>query len=147
MRVVLIFAAVAALFYAAGNLNRQPAAHRLLKSDDFLWKAFLQCKLTADRKISFDIAYTPEVRRMNGKEVTVSGFMVPLEAKEDFRHFLLSSRAPSCAFCPPGEPNELMEVFTAKPMKWQEEMVTLSGTLVLPDGGNKGVFFELKDAL
>jgi uncharacterized protein len=96
--------------------------------------------------MSYSIAYTPEVRQMNGKEVIISGFMVPLEAKEDSRHFLLSRRAPSCAFCPPGAPNEVVEVFTAKQMRWQENLVTFSGMLVLPNDGKRGVFFQLKDA-
>jgi uncharacterized protein len=146
-RILLLFCAVAVFSYCAGNLVQQPPQHRLMESDDFIWKSFLQCKLNSDPNLSYNITYTPEVKEMNGKEITVSGFMVPLEAKENFRHFLLSRRAPTCAFCPPADPNEVVEVFTAKPLRWREDLVTCSGTLVLPNDGKGGIFFQLKDAL
>jgi uncharacterized protein len=84
---------------------------------------------------------------LKGKRITISGFMVPLEAKEKFTHFLLSRRAPTCAFCPPGEPNEIMEVFSSKPMRWQENLITISGSLVLLNDGKNEILFQMKDAL
>ena len=147
-RIFLIIAAVAVLAWYAGNVAQQPsphASHLLLESDDFIWKTFLQCKVSTGRNLSYRIAYSPEVRAMNGKKVAISGFMVPLEAKGDSGHFLLSRRAPSCPFCPPAEPNELVEVYAAKPLRWQESLVTCRGTLVLPSDP-RGAFFQLKDA-
>lgn len=146
-RIVLIFLAVSGLSFCAGKLARQPQQHLPIESDDFIWKTFLQCKLRSGPEVSYNIDYTPEVKEMNGKPVAISGFMVPLEAKQDSRHFLLSRRAPSCPFCPPAEPNELVEVYTVKPLMWREDLITCSGTLFLPNDGKRGIFFQLKDAL
>ena len=83
---------------------------------------------------------------MDGKPFTISGFMLPLEATEKFKHFLLSKRTPTCPFCPPGEPNEIVEVFSAKPVAWKDDMVTMTGTLKLVNDGEKGIFFQMNDA-
>ena len=133
-------------FSRSGSISGS-SAHRSMQSEDQLWKTFSQCKLKPNKDFSYDITYTSGVKAMNGKEITISGFMLPLEAKQKSGHFLLERRAPTCAFCPPGEPNEIMEVFSSKPMIWEENPVTLSGTLVLPNDGKKGIFFQLKDAV
>ena len=133
-------------FSRSGSLSGS-SAPRAMQSEDQLWKIFSRCKLKSNKDFSYDITYTPGVKAMNGKEITISGFMLPLETKQKFNHFLLERRAPTCAFCPPGEPNEVMEVFSSKPMIWEENLVTLSGTLVLPNDGKKGIFFQLKDAV
>ena len=145
-RILLIICLVAAAFVCAGELSSRTEPPRVLRSDDFLWRLLARCEIKMDQNFSCSINYISEVKALNGKQVALGGFMVPLEAKERCSHFLLSRRAPSCAFCPPAEPNEIVEVFSAKPMRWQEDLVTFSGSLVLPSGGEKGVFFQLKDA-
>jgi uncharacterized protein len=145
-RILLMLCAVAVFAYCAGNVIQKPPLRRALEADDYIWKTFAECKVSTDPNFSYNINYTREVKEMNGKEITASGFMVPLVAKERPGHFLLSKRAPTCAFCPPGEPNEVLEVFTGKPMAWTENLVTLSGTLVLPGNGKRSIFFQLKDA-
>jgi len=133
-------------FSRSGSLSGS-SAPRSMQSEDLLWKTFSKCKLTTNKDFYYDITYTSSVRAMNGKEIAISGFMLPLETKPKSSHFLLERRAPTCAFCPPGEPNEIMEVFSSKPMAWEENLITLSGTLVLPNDSKKGVFFQLKDAV
>ena len=146
-RIILIICLVAGSFFAAGKFGSQPPAPRLLQADDFIWKLFARCQIKSERDFSYGISYIPEVKAMNGRRVAISGFMVPLEAKGKFSHFLLSRRPPTCAFCPPGEPNEIVEVFSAQPVSWQENLVTVSGALVLTNDGKKGIFFQLKDTV
>ena len=61
-----------------------------------------------------------KVKALVGKEVTISGFILPLESTEKFKHFILSKRTPTCPFCPPGEPNEIVDVMLDKPISWDE---------------------------
>lgn len=133
--------------YMGGISGSAASSARLMDSEDPLWKAFLKCKLKANKDFGYDITYTPGVKAMNGREITISGFMLPLEAKDKSRHFLLERRAPTCAFCPPGGPNEIIEVFSTKALAWNENEATFSGTLILPNDAKKGVFFQLKDAV
>jgi uncharacterized protein len=133
-------------FSVSGSLSGS-SAPRSMTSEDQLWKTFAQCKLRSNKDFTYDISYNAGVKAMSGKEITISGFMLPLETKPQSSHFLLERRAPTCAFCPPGEPNEVMEVFSTRPMAWNENLVTLSGTLILPNDGKKGIFFQMKEAV
>ena len=156
----LVFLLLTVVFTCGFNVRDQPessfsrsgslsgsSAPRAMLSEDQLWKSFAQCKLKTEKDFSYSISYLPSVKTMNGKEITISGFMLPLETKQKSAHFLLERRAPTCAFCPPGEPNEVMEVFSSKPLPWDENLITMSGTLLLPNDGKKGIFFQLKDAV
>ncbi|BCS53208.1 DUF3299 domain-containing protein [Geobacter sp. SVR] len=135
-----------ARFSRSGDPVPLPPGPRQMQSEDQIWKHFAQCKLRRNQDFSYGIAYTPEVKAMNGRQTVISGFMLPLEAKEKFTHFILSKRAPTCAFCPPGAPNEVVEVFTSEPVKWQEDLVTVSGTLTLASDNKRGIFFLIKNA-
>lgn len=127
--------------------EERKAQDALPQSHDDMWKTFGKCKVHLDQKnYKYSIDYTPEVKAMEGKEVTVSGFMLPLESTEKFKHFLLSKRTPTCPFCPPGEPNEIVEVFTKKPVTWDEGIVVVTGKFGFTSNPELGLFFQLKDA-
>lgn len=118
-----------------------------IRTNDQIWKEFAKCKMKMNQELSYSITYVPSVKAMNHKNITISGFILPLEAKNKFSHFLLSKNAPTCAFCPPGAPNEVVEVFSSKPLMWKEDLITFSGTLNLVNDGKTGVFFQMKDAV
>lgn len=95
----------------------------------------------------YEIHYPPEVKALEGKSVTLDGFLLPLEAGDKSQHFLLTVRAPSCPYCLPAAPNEMAEIFTRKPIAWNEQMVSLSGRLkLMPEKSADGIFFQLLDA-
>ena len=127
--------------------DERKAQDALPKSGDPMWNALFQCKVHYDDKShKYSITYTPEVKAMEGKPMTIAGFMLPLEATETFKHFLISKRTPTCPFCPPGEPNEIAEVFTTKPVKYDEGIVVVTGTFRFTTNPDLGLFFQLKDA-
>lgn len=132
---------------AANGTRPSPFMPRPMQSDDLLWKTFARCKIKMEQDFSYRIDYISEVKAMDGKRITISGFMLPLEPKAPFSHFLLSKNAPTCAYCPPGGPNEIVEVFSSKPMNWKENVVTISGRLILVNDNKKGIFFQMKDAV
>jgi hypothetical protein len=110
---------------------------------DKLWK----CKIHFDHKTQLYTAkVTDEVKALNGKTVQIPGFMYPLSFEEKQNHILLSKRTPVCFFCPPGEPNELLDVQLAKPTPINSDLVTLEGTFELTNRAEEGIFFVLKDA-
>ncbi len=112
-----------------------------------VWQLLQKTKVIMDKKQGFYSAKIPsEVKALSGKEVTVSGFMMPLESKDKFKHFLLAKRTPTCPFCPPGEPNEIIDVWTKKPVGYTDELITVKGTFELMNDREMGLFFKLKDA-
>ena len=127
--------------------EERQAQESLPQSHDNIWTMFGKCPVSLDaEKYTYSIKYTPEVKALAGKVITVSGFMLPLESTEKFKHFLLSKRTPTCSYCPPGEPNEVVEVFTKEPMAWDEGIVVITGTMKLTNNPDMGVFFQLKNS-
>ena len=94
----------------------------------------------------FTAAFPQEVRAMDKKPVALSGFMLPLDADARSRHFLLSKYTPVCFFCPPGEPNEVVEVFSRSGLPITDHMVQVSGRFGLVNNGERGLFFRIDDA-
>lgn len=119
----------------------------LPQARDPLWGDLGQCKVGYDDKAGlYTINVTPDVKKLAGQEVTASGFVLPLDSDDKTRHFLLTKRTPVCLFCPPGEPNEVIEVTSAKPVTWTEDMINVTGTFKLVNNGDQGIFFEINDA-
>lgn len=137
----------------ASTATLQPSEERsaqdaLPKAKDALWDTLYKTKVTFDEKKGLYSARFPDkVKKMNGQRVKISGFMLPLESTEKFNHFLLSRRTPTCFFCPPGAPNEIIEVYSQKPTKWVEDLVTYEGKFELMNNGEMGVFFKLTNAI
>lgn len=148
MKYVLLLAMLLSISaFSTQPMDERTAQNALPQSHDSLWKKLGACTVHLDpKKFAYSIHFTEEVTAMKGQEIRVSGFMLPLEATEKFSHFLLSKRTPTCAFCMPGEPNEIIEIFSRKPVSWEEGMVTVSGILHFTNNPESGLFFQLKDS-
>lgn len=128
--------------------TERKAQDKLPHSLNPLWDRLMKCKVAMDKKSGlYSIALTPEVKTMAGRSADVEGFILPLDGSDKTSHFLLSRRTPVCLFCPPGEPNEVVEVKSREPVDWVNDPVTLRGRFELVNDGEKGVFFALTDAV
>jgi len=133
--------------------NSQPSDERsiqdtLPKAHDVLWDTLYKTKIKVDAKTgNYSATFPSEVQNLNGQTIKISGFMLPLENSEKFTHFLLSKRTPTCFFCPPGEPNEIIEVYAAKPTEWAEDLVTYEGKFELTKNEEAGIFFKMFNAV
>ena len=45
--------------------------------------------------------FTDMIRHMQGRTLTIGGFLMPLDSRAQFTHFVLTRRNSSCLFCPP----------------------------------------------
>ncbi len=124
--------------------DERAAQEALPKSQSPIWAAFTKCKIGYNNQNGiFSIALTPEVKALAGTAVTINGFVLPLDGADHTKHFLLTRNTPVCMFCPPGEPNEVVEVVTPKPIVWTSKIVTVTGPLSLINNGEKGMFFKI----
>lgn len=127
--------------------DERSAQDALPKAKDALWDTLYKTKVKVDDKTgTYSATFPDEVKKLNGQTVKISGFMLPLENTEKFKHFLLSKRTPTCFFCPPGAPNEIIEVYADKPTEWIEDLVTYEGKFELMDNKEMGVFFKMSEA-
>lgn len=130
----------------------QPADERALQealpqSTDPMWTTLGGANIAFNGKTEkYDADFPDAVKKMVGKKMRITGFILPLEAEEKFTHFLMSKRSPSCPYCPPGNPNEIIEVFSEAPTEWEDDMVTYEGTFELIDNQDFGLFYKLGSA-
>lgn len=116
----------------------------LPRADHPLWNTLRQTRISIDESSQlFTASHPAPVRAMAGRRVTVRGYMLPLEATDQTRHFLISPYTPVCFFHPPAEPNEVIEVRLSRPIEAGYHLVEVSGVLRLANDGEKGLFFVI----
>lgn len=116
-------------------------------ADDPLWAMLHKSHVSYDKASdTYSLTPTPEVAALVGKTLRVKGFVVPLDGSDRTRHFLLGVNTPVCFYHPPGEPNEVVEVFANSPVPWTDAPTTVEGRFTQAGSGNLGVFFRLEDA-
>ena len=92
--------------------------------------------------------FSKAVKKLNGTEITIKGYILPLKASKDQKYFILSAYPYNmCFFCGGAGPESVMEVFSTKPVKSSKKMVKLKGTLRVNYNPTLGqVLYTLKDA-
>ena len=77
----------------------------------------------------------------------IQGFMMPLEPGESQKHFLLTSVPLTCAFCIPGGPESMVEVFTQTPVKYTLAPVVVEGKLAVLVDDPFGLYYRITHAV
>ncbi len=91
--------------------------------------------------------FNTAVQALDKKSQRIQGFMMPLDAGEKQKHFLLSSVPLSCSFCLPGGPESMVEVKTKKPVKYSMEVVVVEGQFAVLKDDPYGLFYRVTDAV
>lgn len=92
----------------------------------------------------------PMVEKMSGKEIEVSGYIIPLEGKIEQSHFVFSAfPMSSCFFCGKAGPETAMEVDMGnqEKVKYSDEKITLKGILRVRKSDGMTLMYKLEDAV
>ncbi len=103
----------------------------------------VELDLTAD---DMTPKYNKDLQALEGKEVILQGFMMPLEQGEKQKKFLLTAMAPTCPYCLPGGPESMVEVTCKSGVKTTFEDLAVKGKLELVKKFEEGIFFRLHGA-
>jgi hypothetical protein len=125
-----------------------------VSKDSVPWQLFArtgeqQKKVTyPDGGYSYEVyaKYPEEIKILDGKEVTLQGYVFPLEESAKQSHFLFGPYPPSCPFHYHTPPSLVIEVFAKDPIPYSWDMLTIRGTLELPEAGKNGAFYMLRSA-
>jgi hypothetical protein len=119
------------------------------QSTDPLWMTLAHSRITTDLKRGVFLADHPaDVRALDGKEVTLQGFMLATTINGPIPYFILTRYTPVCAFCPPGAPNEAVEVTLVRFVKRSTSgLVTVKGRFHVSSDAAAGLFFSLDGAV
>lgn len=91
------------------------------------------------------VAYPAPLVQLDGKWITITGFMVPLEAKFLQSRYLLTWKLQDCEACIEGGPAAYVEV-RGTPVHFRPEPLTLSGRLTLLQNDPAGMYYRLTEA-
>jgi hypothetical protein len=88
-----------------------------------------------------------EIRSLEGKRVTLPGYIIPFEGMFKPNQLIISSLPiASCFFCGVGGPETVAEVHMREPVKYTAKMVEVTGELQLNDTDTDQLMYILKDA-
>lgn len=90
--------------------------------------------------------FDKRIQNLNGKPVKLQGFMLPLTMGDKQSHFVLAATPPSCAFCLPGGPDQVIEVKASNPIRYRHDVVELSGKFEVLQRDPMGLYYRLTDA-
>jgi len=92
----------------------------------------------------------PLIEALDGTEVTVKGYVIPLSGKKAQSHFMFSAYPfANCYFCGNAGPETIMEAFVKddKKVKFSENAITLKGTFKFTSRDPNDIMFTLENAV
>jgi hypothetical protein len=92
--------------------------------------------------------FSEAAKSLNGKEVTLPGYLVPFDdGALKSNHFMLSSLPiNACYFCGGGGPETVVEVFSIKQVTYTDKPVEIKGKLFLNDRDPNQMIYILSSA-
>ena len=117
-----------------------------------MWKTLAKITYTKeyDEFLGFKIdkpVFSEDIKAMEGKEITIKGYIIPVEGYKSHTEFIFSAFPYNmCFFCGGAGPETVMEVVASEPVKYTTESVTLSGILRLNADDINTLMYKLEDA-
>ena len=118
--------------------------------DDKVWKslAAVTYEISEDEFGELSVpSFGEAAKALEGKTVTVPGYIIPFEGLFKPQHVIISSLPlASCFFCGVGGQETVMEVNLDEPVKYTASLVAFRGTLKLNDTDYEQLMYILEDA-
>ncbi len=116
------------------------------------WKVLsrLTYKKQYDEMMGFKVdvpVFSKDIRAMEGKEVTVKGYVIPVEGYKSHKEFVFSAFPYNmCFFCGGAGPETVMEIEALEAVEYSADAITLRGKLQLNDSDINRLIYSLTDA-
>lgn len=123
-----------------------------LTAQEYMWKTLSKVtyKKEYDEMLGFKVdipIFGPEVTKLEGKEVTVKGYIIPVEGYKSHKDFVLSAYPYSmCFFCGGAGPETVMEVKAKSAVAFTADPITIRGTLHLNSKDINKLMYALSNA-
>ena len=91
--------------------------------------------------------FSEEIRALEGKEITLPGYIIPFEGMFQPNQIIVSSLpVASCFFCGTGGPETVAQAHLTEDVRYTAKLVSVTGTLELNDTDTDQLMYILKDA-
>lgn len=137
------FLSVVMLFFFSGLVSVQAQAD--------IWKTLgkLTYKKEYDAVLGFKVdkpIFGPEIKALEGKPITVKGYIIPTDGYKSHKEFVFSAYPYSmCFFCGGAGPETVMEVVARNPIKYTTDPITIKGKLKLNASDVNKLIYALTD--
>ena len=114
--------------------------HSVAQDGTNVWKtlAKITFKKEYDDLLGFKVdrpVFSEDIQKLSGKEVTVTGYIIPVEGYKSHTEFIFSAYPYNmCFFCGGAGPESVMEVISKEPIKYSAEGCTQHWTKRKRDG-------------
>jgi hypothetical protein len=138
-------------FFVSALMDGAPLMAQTTPTES-VWKtlAKITYKKEYDDFLGFKIdkpVFSEEIKALDGKEVTVKGFVIPVEGYKSHKEFIFSAFPYSmCFFCGGAGPESVMEVEAAEPVEYSAESIVLKGKLKLNSDDVNKLMYSLIEA-
>jgi hypothetical protein len=129
-------------FYLIARAQQQPLT-------DNVWKTLskISYKKEYDALMGFKIdkpVFGDAVKALGGKEITIKGYIIPVEGYKSHKEFIFSAFPYSmCFFCGGAGPETVMEVEATEGIKYTADPIVLKGILKLNDKDINRLMYKL----
>jgi hypothetical protein len=116
-----------------------------------IWKTLgkLTYKKEYDAVLGFKVdkpIFGPEIKALEGKPITVKGYIIPTDGYKSHKEFVFSAYPYSmCFFCGGAGPETVMEVVAKSPIKYTTDPITIKGKLKLNASDVNKLIYALTD--
>jgi hypothetical protein len=113
---------------------------------DTLGKLDVRTEVIAPLRAIFHTDYSAEIKALDGRDDTLLGHNSPHEGGLEHERFLLTAWPPSCPFCLPAGPSQMVEVFCEEPIEFTEGAILMAGRFELLEDDPSGMYYRMHDA-
>ena len=138
------------LFFSL-QINAQTPKEGETEKKENIWKTLAKITYTKeyDELMGFKIdkpVFSDAIKAKEGQEVTVKGYIIPVEGYKSHTEFIFSAFPYNmCFFCGGAGPETVMEVQSLEPVKYTAEAVTIKGKLILNAEDVNRLMYLLED--
>ena len=90
--------------------------------------------------------FSKDILALDSKETRVQGFMIPLDAGDKQKRFLLTAVPPHCSFCLPAGPDSVVEIVAKSPVRFTFDPIVVTGKFAVLRNDSAGLLYRLSEA-
>jgi len=115
------------------------------------WKTLgkITFKKKYDEMLGFKVdvpVFSQAVKDLEGKEITIRGYIIPVEGYKSHNEFIFSAYPYNmCFFCGGAGPETVMEVVAKEPIEYTAEAITIRGKLTTNEDDINRLLYALTD--
>jgi uncharacterized protein len=103
-------------------------------------------EVIAPLQARFHIDYSAKIKALDGQDLKLMGFIYPLQGGLEHERFLLTAWPPSCPFCLPAGPSQMVEVLCEQPVEFSDGAVVMAGRFEVLEDDPSGMYYRMHDA-